>query len=267
LTRNNPIRATDAHISIIGHTTQEDLAEYLGRVEMFNGFANRILWLLVRRSKILPDGGEAVDLSPLALRLGFQIASARNIGRMQRDQRASGLWHQIYPWLSEDRRGLYGAATSRAEAQVLRLSMLYALVDGKGEIGEAHLRAALALWAYAEESARLIFGAEADDPLLKLILARLREGPAEGMTRTQLRDAFQRNLTGNVLVQGLAQLRDKGKIECWKIDTGGRKAERWRIRPNDRNDRTTEPGGAGQTSVVPSFGRSVVGCGEEVVTV
>jgi hypothetical protein len=37
-------------------------------------------------------------------------------------------------------------ATGRAEAQVLRLSMIYALLDNTATIAEVHLRAALALW-------------------------------------------------------------------------------------------------------------------------
>ena len=57
LTRNNPLTATDAHISIIGHITAEELRRHLTSTEAANGFANRFLWLPVRRSKQLPDGG------------------------------------------------------------------------------------------------------------------------------------------------------------------------------------------------------------------
>ena len=39
-------------------------------------------------------------------------------------------------------------------AQTLRLSMVYGLLDGAAVIDEAHLRAALALWSYADQSAR-----------------------------------------------------------------------------------------------------------------
>jgi hypothetical protein len=39
------------------------------------------------------------------------------------------LWHDHYPTLSQARPGLHGASTSRAEAQILRLSALYAALD------------------------------------------------------------------------------------------------------------------------------------------
>ena len=58
LTKNKAARATDAHISILGHVTREELLKYLNQTEQCNGFANRILWVAVRRSKFLPDGGE-----------------------------------------------------------------------------------------------------------------------------------------------------------------------------------------------------------------
>ncbi|MBK7995243.1 MAG: DUF3987 domain-containing protein [Blastocatellia bacterium] len=58
ITKNNPAQATQAHISIIGHITPDELRRYIDRTELGNGFANRFLWLCVKRSKLLPDGGE-----------------------------------------------------------------------------------------------------------------------------------------------------------------------------------------------------------------
>ncbi len=54
---HRPLQATDAHISMVGHVTQSELAHHLSRTESRNGFANRCLWISVRRSKSLPEGG------------------------------------------------------------------------------------------------------------------------------------------------------------------------------------------------------------------
>ena len=54
-----------------------------------------------------------------------------------------------------------------------------------------HLRAALACWAYAERSARFIFGDTLGDPVADEILRALRQQPA-GMTRNEIRDLFDR---------------------------------------------------------------------------
>jgi hypothetical protein len=70
LTKNSPAKATDAHISIVGHITADELRRYLSNTEAASGFGNRFLWLCVRRSKCLPEGGRQVDLQSFAERLG-----------------------------------------------------------------------------------------------------------------------------------------------------------------------------------------------------
>ena len=55
LTKTNPMRATGSHISIIGHITRDELLRHLNDTEQANGFANRFLWVSVRRSNIIPD--------------------------------------------------------------------------------------------------------------------------------------------------------------------------------------------------------------------
>jgi hypothetical protein len=256
LVKNSPNRATGAHVSISAHITKAELGKLLKDTDALNGFANRFLWLAVRRARLLPDGGRALDVSPLGERLHHALAAARNVNRMCRTSDAGRIWHEMYPKLTAERSGLYGAVTGRAEAQTLRLSMVYALLDGRADIDVPHLRAALALWSYADASARLIFGAEAEDPLPGLVLAKLREAPG-GLTRTELRDAFQRNLSGGQLLAALAVLRDRGDARAEKVaNTGGRPAERWHaIRPNDK---TTEAPAAGDDNPLRSLCRSVV---------
>ncbi len=41
---------------------------------------------------------------------------------------------------------------------MIRLALLYALLDSSDNIRSEHLKAAVAFWKYAEDSARLIFG-------------------------------------------------------------------------------------------------------------
>ena len=58
---------------------------------------------------------------------------------------ALDLWKAIYPDLSQEHTGLAGGIINRAEAQTLRLALIYALLDGQGHIAETHLHAALAM--------------------------------------------------------------------------------------------------------------------------
>jgi hypothetical protein len=55
--------------------------------------------------------------------------------------------------------GLHSAAPGRAEAQVLRISAIYAALDCSSIIRLLHLQAALAMWDYCSYSAASLFGA------------------------------------------------------------------------------------------------------------
>ena len=97
LTKNNPISATNAHISIIGHITKAELLRYLDDTEMANGYANRFLWALVRRSKKIPNPAGEPDsiLNPLIIGLRKAIEAAKQIGEMRRDVEAEAWWTEL----------------------------------------------------------------------------------------------------------------------------------------------------------------------------
>jgi hypothetical protein len=240
LTKNSPAQATDAHVSILGHVTRPELAKYLDDTDIFNGFANRFLWAAVKRSKLLPDGGDEVDLEPVKQALAKAVAAAKQIATMSRSPEARSLWWSVYPELTAERPGLYGAVTGRGEAQVLRLSMLYALLDGCATIDVPHLQAALAVWRYCDASARLIFhhdDEETGDPLEKSLLGVIRQQP--GINRKGLHKALGGHVAAAQMVQALARLRDKGLVRMETVAIGGRPGECWH--PREQSTKASLP--------------------------
>ncbi len=231
MTKNFPLVATGAHVSIIAHVTKDELRRELTRVDAANGFGNRFLWACARRSKILPDGGRVPqsEFDRLAGRLRNAVQHANSLGdhELGRNEEAKILWHSIYADLSEGKTGLLGAVTSRSEAQVMRIACLYALLDMSQDIKKEHLLAGLAVWRYCEDSARFVFGAALGHPMAEILLYRLRAFP-DGLTRTQLNEAFGHNRSSAHLHEALAFLAQRGlaTAECEKTD--GRPAERWR---------------------------------------
>ncbi len=228
LTRNNPLVATGPHVALIGHITRQELLNVLDGTEAANGMLNRFLWVSVRRARMLPEGGhiDAVVLDGFARRAADALAFARHVAVVRRTDDARELWAEVYPSLSEDVPGLLGAATARAEAQVLRLSMLYALLDTSANVEPGHLRAALEVWRYCAASARFIFGDRFGDPALDTLWDALRNRP-EGMTRTDIRDLFGRHRSGESIEGALARLSRMGRVRRESVSTGGRAAERW----------------------------------------
>ena len=231
LVKHDPLKATGAHISVIGHITRPELLRYLSDTEQHNGFANRLLWCCIKRSKFLPEGGRIpeADIATLVDRLRAVIQWAREKGEMEmrRDEAARGLWAAVYPRLSEGLTGLLGAATSRAEAQVLRLSAVYAVLDCSATVRVEHLRAALAVWDYCFASARFIFGDATGDPVADRIREALQNAGPDGMTRTQIRDLLGRHASADRIAQALTQLAALGVASHRTVSTDGRSIEIW----------------------------------------
>jgi hypothetical protein len=231
LTRHAPLIATGAHIAILGHITQDELRRELTETSQLNGYANRHLFLCVRRSKFLPHGGSLseAEVDALARQVREALQAARRCTRVERDPEANQMWEAVYPALTADRPGMLGAITARAEAQVLRISLIYALLNGSSVIQRAHLEAALALWQYAEDSARLIFGDATGDPIADRVLAALRaNGP---MSQYELVDLFGRHVPSAKLNRALEALLAAGKVRSSRVETGGRPRTVWEAVP------------------------------------
>jgi uncharacterized protein DUF3987 len=230
VTKNNPIRATKPMISVVGHITEDELRSMLDVISIANGYANRFLFVCVRRSKLLPRGGN-LDRSAIEV-LGAKIKAVYDRWymterRIKMDAQADALWDKVYAELSDEQPGLFGAITGRAEAQTIRLALLYALLDGSEQIKVAHLRAGLALWKYCADSARYVFGDSLGDLLCDDLLRALRN--SGGMSRTQIRDHFKRNKDSGKIDTALATLKKHGRVNCEMRATGARgpKAEFW----------------------------------------
>jgi len=237
LAKHHPAKASGAHISVLAGITPEEALRKLTATEQANGFANRFLWVYTRRENELPDGGtvDATVLGELATQIGAALAKARALDGVLRDDDARELWHVAYPRLTRDVPGMTGAMRSRAEAQVLRLSLCYALLDGQRLIRREHVQAALELWEYAERSLRKVFGDRTGDPHVDRIIAALRAEP-NGLTRTQINDLFGGRVLANQLEQALRLLSGAGLAYGESEETAGRPIQRWHAVRDDQGD-------------------------------
>jgi CHC2-type zinc finger protein len=229
IVKNSPAMATDAHISIIGHITRDELPRLLTQTESANGFANRFLWLAVKRSKYLPEGGaiNTIKFNDLLDRLRAAVEFAPDVAEITRDEEARRLWCEVYPDLSDGKPGMAGAVTGRAEAQVLRLSAIYALLDKSRLIRPEHHLAAMAVWKYCEESARWIFGTSTGDRNADKILVALRHAP-NGMTKTEISaEVFNRHASSAEIDEALRLLHGLHMVRYETEATGGAPLQRW----------------------------------------
>lgn len=229
LTRTAPVHAPGAHVALVGHITKAELAGHLHAIEAANGFLNRFVFLAVRRQRLLPEGGAPDPLAGtgLAGRLAANIARARHAGALRLTGHSRPLWADIYHRLAtEAPEGPLGALAARAEAHVLRLAMLYALLDGADAIAPCHLHAGLALVEHSSRSLAWATATTTADPVAERIAAALATSP-DGLSRTGVRDLFGRNQPAARIDAALAALASSGRARSRSIATAGRPAEVW----------------------------------------
>jgi hypothetical protein len=239
MTKNSPLTASGAHVSVIGHITETELGARLTRTDAANGFANRFLFALVKRSKELPFGGDLTDseIEYLGERLREAIAKLPTVERITMTDAARTSWVKVYSKLSADRPGLVGAITARAEAQVIRLSLIYALLDGCEQIDAQHLEAGLAVWEYCEASATRIFGGIIGDPAADEIMAALKCAGASGLSRTEVHTILGGNKSAEEIEAALTLLVAGGLAKTGFRETGRKPVAVWLARQSATPDR------------------------------
>jgi len=101
ITKNTPLCATSAHISTVGHITTDELRARITRTDAANGFANRFMFALVKRSRLLPFGGNLDDceIERLGEQLREAVTFAAPVGRVTMTADAKAEWEAVYPHL------------------------------------------------------------------------------------------------------------------------------------------------------------------------
>jgi hypothetical protein len=223
MTRKSPLKVTEPHLSLLGQITAAELQLVFSESDVFNGLGNRILWLAVARRKLLPFGAsiDQPSLNSLISQLRTAYIFGKSAGEVTFAPEARDLWVQIYTELSQDVPGFIGALTARAEPQVLRLALIYALLDSSKVIKVEHLNVARAFWAYAEASVKYIFSERSGSPLEVKISEFLKAAP-DGLTRTELSEALGRHERSKDIEAVLETLESEGKLERRLESTSGR---------------------------------------------
>lgn len=220
-------KATNPHVSMIGHITQNELKALLNDVEVHNGFLNRYLIAATERKQKLALGGNfwREDYSQYVEALRGALEFGKTVdGEIRLSKDAEDLWREIYDSYDEEEDGYIDAMTARGEAIMRRLQLIYALLDKSEMVEVAHVEAAKAVWDYCEASVRYIFAngqrlSKDADKLYKAL-----KGNTDGLNRTQQFDLFKKakRITADVLDKLNDELCKADLAEVKEVPTSGR---------------------------------------------
>lgn len=233
INKSSPLTATNAHISIVSAITIAELMYLIGESDVVNGFANRFLWCLVRKQRNLPHGGGIPNSKAFERAIGTlkaNISYARDqVRQVAREQDSYPYWEKLYNSFDlQDTYGIHRSVTSRGIQHIIRLSIIYAVAEGKEIISEQHIRSAVAVWDYCSESARIIFGESTGNKTADLILDDMRSKPEMGFTIPVLKEKFAPKEPNYVIDRALMILESAGLADCMKEPVGtGQFVEVW----------------------------------------
>jgi hypothetical protein len=218
-----------------GLITKTELLEVLKDSELASGFVNRYLTILVHRVRKISRPVRMTDPAALCERDAIvtqlqevirwiegrkeevDLNGTKGI-KMTWGEEAGHAWDKFYNDLGDDD----AEYLTRAEVFVMRISMIYALLDMSDVIRIEHLNAALAVWRYAEQSSHLIYGNPQPSNVVKLMNRALAAGYVK---RGAVHCLFQRHMPADGLdwVMEEAAKLSNGRLE---IDYGMFKGER-----------------------------------------
>ncbi len=230
-TKSHPLTATRPYVSGIAHVTPEELVAKLTETDQANGFANRFLWVYTKRVMDLPRPPKFPLSSPILKELHQTVEWAGTLiedWHMEWTLEGGKKWDAVYSDLRQVPAGFMGAMQARACPQVLRLTMLYALLDRTLLMRPEHLAAALAIWAYSVASLKVIYQSPTGNPVADKILDALRA--VGSMTKADAYNKlFRRHVLAVELEEALALLVAGFGVKVAPSKGLGRSGELWSL--------------------------------------
>jgi hypothetical protein len=221
--------ATHPHVSLIGHITPTELKDRMHDISYSNGFGNRFLWAEAYSSKSLPFGSlpEWYAQEKLITNLRDVVAWAKEQPRcLQWTDGGRAAWVQWYNRRA-DEKGVAGALLKRGRAHVLRLAMIYAILDCRVSISEHHLKAALAVWDYSAQTVRRIFGNMQGSTVAERILDLIVV--SGDVSVRDIYDHLSRNVSSKEIWLVITDLQSQKLVTIYEEKSGSKKITRVKV--------------------------------------
>ena len=231
-TKKESMRCARPHVSIIGHITPDELFDRLDKRLLDNGFSNRWLYMLIKRTAVVPRPRAPQELPQVVAAAERVVAAVRDAaenftGEVALTAEAAALFDETYEVLSSQRlTGAVGKQSARWAPQMFKLALVFAALSGEGRISVDDLAAARAMWAYAHRSASAFLSGMTGNEYADRLLAMWRETDFADLTLTDIDDMFSKHMSAHKRAKMLERLARDGLITRASVSSsrGGRPA-------------------------------------------
>lgn len=225
-TKVKAVKATGAHVVFVGHVTPDELHHAAGKTDVANGFLNRFLLVHSEQARSIPLPDPPPDglLSGLARTFSAAVGDGMGRGRVALSPAGVAAWTFLYPHLDTDDEGAVGDMLGRVKPYLLRVALVYALLDRAAHVEPVHLLAAAAVCDYHTATVRRVYGARGAQALDDRILDAVRDAGGE-ITRTELSGKLNHHAKAAAIGAAVARLERAGLVSTGRRGgTGGRTA-------------------------------------------
>ncbi len=129
---------------------------------------------------------------------------------------------------------IVGTICNRAEPQILRLALLYALLARRDEILTEDLDSAIAFWDYARDSVQYLFAFRQNNSVSAKIMEFLTD--EKECSLTDLHHLFRRHIKSERIMTALQELESAGFVQTIRQPTAGRSKVIIRLKSHERSE-------------------------------
>jgi hypothetical protein len=145
---------------------------------------------------------------------------------------AEELWTTLYERHASQegmRLGLLAEIISRGDVQMLRLALIYMLLDDTTTLTTDHLTAAAAFWTYCRDTAAYIFGVSTGDQRLDKIIDALTAAGSDGVAQSDIGPVVlgSKNIGAGTIERCMTAL--ESMVARTVVQTAGRPATFWKL--------------------------------------
>jgi hypothetical protein len=152
--------SSDHHISMIGHITQNEFEFLNSNVDSTNGYLNRFLFCRIFNGSPVPlpisFDKLSFDFMP-ELHSAMAFIKNTEIEELALEEDAKELWTDIYNNFFYSPDDNYSDLMARTPTHILKMAMIFAVLDRNNRISKDHLISAKAIVDYSNDSIRFIF--------------------------------------------------------------------------------------------------------------